>query len=312
MSIYALIDVHLCFYKITMSTSPSLNHQTSRINDVLYFIHSDISAELPARKLAEIAAYSEQHFHRVFKSVVGESVHQYIRRSRLEFAANQLMFDTRSSVVTVATKSGFASVSSFSRAFKATFAMSPGEWRSKDLATSTPPYLRDPEIAAAYSRIQSHILPRVQIIELPERHVAYVRHQGYGRSIRLAWQTLVAWANVEGRSYQQQFGLHHSNPAFVGLEQCRYVACLAIDKPLLRRGMVNSMVIPGGLHAVFKLTGKYGELLPYLSKIIEQWLPSSGFKMQSTPAYVHYQKNHFLDDDEQFELQFCLPISTFF
>ena len=86
-----------------MSTSPSLNHQTSRINDVLYFIHSDISAELPARKLAEIAAYSEQHFHRVFKSVVGESVHQYIRRSRLEFAANQLMFDTRSSVVTVAT-----------------------------------------------------------------------------------------------------------------------------------------------------------------------------------------------------------------
>jgi len=312
MSIYALIDVHLCFYKITMSTSLSLDHQTSRINDVLYFIHSDISAELPAKQLAEIAAYSEQHFHRVFKNVVGESVHQYIRRNRLEFAANQLMFDTSSSVVTVATKSGFASVSSFSRAFKATFAMSPGEWRSKDLATSTPPYLRDPEIAAAYSRIQNRILPRVQIIELPERHVAYVRHQGYGRSIRFAWQTLVAWAKVEGRSYQQQFGLHHSNPAFVGLEQCRYVACLAIDKPLLRRGMVNSMVIPGGLHAVFKLTGKYGELLPYLSKIIEQWLPSSGFKMQSTPAYVHYQKNHFLDDDEQFELQFCLPVSTFF
>lgn len=297
---------------IAVPTSQSSNQQTSRINDVLNFIHRDISAELPARQLADIAAYSEQHFHRVFKHVVGESVHQYIRRSRLEFAANQLMFDTSSSVVTIATKSGFASVSSFSRAFKATFSMSPGEWRSKDLATSTPPYLRDPEISAAYSRIQSRVLPRVQIVELPERHVAYVRHQGYGRSIQLAWQTLVAWANVEGRCDQQQFGLHHSNPAFVSLEQCRYVACLEIDKPLLRRGTVNSMVIPGGLHAVFKLTGKYGELLPYLSKIIEQWLPSSGFKLQSTPAYVHYQKNHFLDDDEQFELQFCLPVSTFF
>lgn len=289
----------------------SLSQQVSRINDVLYFIHSDISEELPARQLAAIAAYSEQHFHRVFKQIVGESVHQYIRRCRLEFAANQLMFDTRSSVLTVATKSGFASVSSFSRAFKATFAMAPGEWRSKDTTTKTPPYLKEPEIAAAYQRIQNRELPQVQIVELRARHVAYVRHQGYDRSIRLAWQTLLAWANTEGRSSHQQFGLHHSNPAFVRLEQCRYVACLGIDKPLLRRGTVNSLSIPGGLHAVFKLTGKYGELLPYLSKIIEQWLPSSGFKMQSTPAYVHYQQNHFLAESEQFELHFCLPISTF-
>ncbi len=67
----------------------------SRINDVLYYIHQDISRELLAADLAKVAAYSEQHFHRIFKQIVGEPVHQYIRRTRMEYAANQLMFDVR-------------------------------------------------------------------------------------------------------------------------------------------------------------------------------------------------------------------------
>ena len=42
------------------------NQHLSRINDVLYFIHQDISNTLLAKDLANIAAYSEQHFHRTF------------------------------------------------------------------------------------------------------------------------------------------------------------------------------------------------------------------------------------------------------
>jgi AraC family transcriptional regulator len=285
--------------------------QISRINDVLYFIHQDISNELLAKELASIAAYSEQHFHRLFKDIVGEPVHHYIRRTRMEFAANQLMFDVQSSILNIATKSGFSSVSSFSRAFKSTFDMSPGQWRSNERQHQDKPFLADKEIADCYQRLNEMAIPKCQLIELPKQHVAYVRHQGYDRSIENAWQILKAWANTQGRDFSQQFGLHHSNPAWVELSRCRYVACLAIDHPILRRGVVNSMTIPGGLHAVFKLQGKYGELLPQLSKIMEHWLPTSGYKMLSTPAYVHYRKNQFLTENEQFELDFCLPISLF-
>ena len=287
------------------------NQQISRINDVLYFIHQDISHELSAKQLASIAAYSEQHFHRLFKSVVGESVHQYILRTRMEFAANQLMFATNSTVLEIATKSGFSSVSSFSRAFKAIFALPPGKWRSSARQQQDKPYLADKEIAACYQRLSHMEPPRCELVERPQRHVAYVRHQGYDRSIRNAWLTLKAWANIYQRDFSQQFGLHHSNPACVELSKCRYVACLAIDAPILRRGMVNSLTIPAGLHAVFKLQGRYGELLPQISNILEHWLPASGFKMLSTPAYVHYRKNQFLADDETFDLDFCLPVSLF-
>ena len=283
----------------------------SRINDVLSYIHQDISQELAGRELAKIAAYSEQHFHRIFKQVVGESIHQYIRRTRMEYAANQLMFDTKSPVIDIANKCGFNSLSSFSRAFKATFHMAPGQWRQHDFQTTAKTYLKDPEIAAAYRRIARCPTPQAKIIELPSRTAAYVRHVGYNRSIRQAWLILNAWARSEGRNITEQFGLHHSNPAWVELNQCRYVACIAIDKPVKVRGVVNQMVIPGGLHAVFRLQGVYGELLPQISMILEKWLPDSGFKVRSTPAYVHYHKNHFINDIEQFELDFFLPICFF-
>ncbi|MDD1796126.1 AraC family transcriptional regulator [Enterovibrio makurazakiensis] len=283
----------------------------SRINDVLYYIHQDIGRDLPVKSLADVAAYSEQHFHRIFKRVVGESIHQYIRRTRMEYAANQLMFDTHSSVVDIANKCGFSSVSSFSRAFKATFQVAPGEWRKHDMENSDKPYLKDPDVSAGYERVSAMTLPEPKIVEVPERFAAYVRHVGYNRSIKNAWRILMAWADSEGRDPSIQFGLHHSNPAWVELDKCRYVACIAIDKPLKVRGVVNQLVVPGGLHAVFPLQGVYGELLPQISKVLEHWLPASGFKLGSTPAYVHYHANHFMEEDERFELDFYLPISFF-
>lgn len=305
MSIYAYKYVRLCYFSI-------LNTQhLSRINDVLFYIHQDISRDLVVSELADIAAYSEQHFHRLFKQVVGESIHQYIRRTRMEYAANLLMFDAQSTVVQIGNKCGFNSASSFSRAFKDTFNMYPGQWRKHDYHGADKPYLKDQEIARGYQRVAQRGIPEPEIVEVAEREAAYIRHQGYNRSIKQAWQTLKAWAESEGRSFHTQFGLHHSNPALVELEQCRYVACIEIDKPITYRGVVNQLTIPAGLHAVFPLQGKYGELLPQISHVLEQWLPQSGLKLGSTPAYVHYHKNHFLQEDECFELDFYLPVSFY-
>ncbi len=288
----------------------SQKQQVSRINDALYAFHRDISHSISAKNLAEVAAYSEQHFHRVFQNVVGETVNQYIRRTRLEQAANQLMFDDKSTVLEIAEKCGFISLSSFTHSFKSAFGLTPGQWREKETKGTSTPYMSDREIAASYQRIGSSPLPPVNLVALPPQWVAYVRHRGYGRSIRLAWQRLLGWAEEEQRSIVKQLGLHHSNPAWVSLEQCRYVACIGIENPLLRRGSVNTMTIPGGLHAAFELNGRYGELLPQLSNILEQWLPTSGFKMKTTPAFADYRKNQFLAEDEQFELTFYLPISA--
>lgn len=295
-----------------MSNPPVANQlQTKRINDVLFELHRNIAANLGGKRLSEIAAYSEQHFHRVFQRVTGETLNGYVRRTRMEYAANQLMFDHTRPIAEIAETCGYQSLSSFNRLFKQTFGVSPGQWRKSRSNSARQPYLDDQEIAAAWQRIQPQPLPTPELIELPEQSVAYVRHKGYGRSIRLAWQTLQVWAATEKRGFSRQLGLHHSNPLYVPLEECRYVACIKIDQPVLRRGVINQLTIPGGLHAAFRFRGKYGELLPWISKVQHEWLPQSGFRTKTTPAVVEYYKNHFLEQDEQFQLTFYQPVSLY-
>ncbi|WP_018915640.1 AraC family transcriptional regulator [Vreelandella zhanjiangensis] len=288
----------------------SIQHQ-NRINEVLFHIHRDISRPLSAKALADVAAYSEQHFHRLFKRVVGESIHQYIRRVRMEYAANQLMFDSHSSVLDIANRCGFSSASSFNKAFNSIFHCSPTTWRQQEQPSLEKNYLKDPDVALGFQSIAGQALPSPRIIETPTRFVAYKRHHGYNRSIQEAWMTLIAWAKAEQRDTNRQYGLHHSNPAWVELEQCHYVACLEIDTPVSRHSIISQLVIPEGLHAVFHLTGKYGELLPQISQVFKTWLPTSKFKLRSTPGYVRYHKNQFLSEDETFDLEFYLPISFF-
>ncbi|WP_290703798.1 helix-turn-helix domain-containing protein [Amphritea sp.] len=284
--------------------------QEARINDVLYHIHRDLSAPLTGAVLARVAAYSEQHFHRVFRSVTGESLHRYIRRVRLEQAANHLMFEPGTPVRDIALKSGYNSLASFTRVFGEQFGVSPGRWRNQERPQRLP-YKNDPEIAAGAKRIADCSLPLPDLIELPDQPVAYIRHLGYGRSIKTAWQILQAWAVAENRPFNKQVGLHHSNPALTPLDQCRYVACLGIDRAITRRGLVNSLVIPGGLHARFKFSGQYGNLLPWITRLQDEWLSGSGFKVGATPAFAEYQRNQFIDPQERFELFYYQPVSLY-
>jgi len=279
-----------------------------RINEILSIIHGDITANLEAKTLAEMAAYSEHYFHRLFKQVVGKPVHQYIRQVRLEAAANQLIFSPHLSVLEVAQNCGLQSLSSFSRAFKEIYGVPPAKWRSGLRYQKQRHYLSNPEIRLAYARLEKLSLPTPEIVNLPPCEVAYIRHKGYGRSIRYTWQMLKAWAESSGRSMDIQIGLHHSNPALVPLQQCHYVACVGVDSPVIRRGKINSVTIPGGLHAAFIVEGRFGELLPRISKIWEEWLPQSGYVARTTPAFAKYRKNQFLAEDDCFELVFYLPI----
>lgn len=285
--------------------------QKYRINNVLSFIHHDIAADLTIERLASEAAYSTFYFQRLFKEITGLPPHQYLRKIRLEAAANQLLFSPYMSVREICESCGFQSLPSFTHAFKSTYKTTPAMWRSnkRQQNSESPPFLNDPEIAAAYQRLNPLSLPDPDIVFLNAQPVAYLRHTGYGRSISKTWQELTAWAQHEKRSLDIQIGLHHSNPEFIPLDRCHYVACLGIDEPITRRRRINSTTIPEGLHAAFHIHGQYGELLPYVSKIQNEWLPQSGYRAQTTPAFAKYQRNQFLNTDDHFDLVYYLPIA---
>jgi len=287
--------------------------QRARINDVLYHIHRDLSARLTAQELAAVAAYSPHHFHRIFKLVTGENVNDYIRRTRLESAANLLVFNPDLAILEIALRCGFRSPATFTHAFKERFDVTPSMWRQGGYHNYCARHnypASDHDVAEAFSRISDQPLPKVEIRQLPPQRVAYVRHQGYDRSITDAWHYLQAWAYEEALEWSEltMLGLYHSNPAIVPLTQCRYVACISVGDSVWRRGPVGILTIPGGTHAVLRAEGRYGEFLPRMQQFMQQWLPDSGYRLGMTPAYTRYIQNPFLDPDECFKLEFCVPL----
>lgn len=62
-----------------------------RVCRAMNFISQNIEQDLPLEKIAESASFSMLHFHRIFKTVVAETIANFTRRLRLELAANRLI-----------------------------------------------------------------------------------------------------------------------------------------------------------------------------------------------------------------------------
>ena len=271
-----------------------------RINEILFQIHFDISREHSVESLSKSASMSPFHFNRVFKKIVGESVHAYIRRVRLEHCANALLFNPNSTINEIFNEVGFVSNSSFTHAFKDYFGVTPSKWRVID----TPLHVNE--------NITKINPLHVEIDYVPKKRVAYVRHRGYNRSIKEAWQRMEEWTlqNKLNFSKLPMIGLHHSNPNIVNKEDCHYVACLELDNDFVhfRSGEIGVMEIPRMFCAKFSLSGKYGDLMKYMDYIYYIWLPNSKYEKVHLPSIALYHKNHFIEDDGKFELDFYVPI----
>ena len=268
------------------------------INKILYQIHLNISKEHTVNSLSSLASMSPFHFSRVFKQITKESPHSYLRRIRLEYSANALLFNPNSSITEILQNAGFASNSSFTHAFKEHFGVTPTKWREVD----TPNKIKE--------NIKNIPDLQPQIGYFYKRKVAYVRHKGYDKSIKDAWLRLFEFCenfDIEPDD-QEMIGLHHSNPNIVKSEDCHYVAAITVDKEIYPNSKVGIMTIPKIFCAKFPLQGKYGDLMKYMDYIYYFWLPNSLFEKIHLPSLAIYRRNHFIEEDESFDLDFYVPI----
>ncbi len=103
----------------------------SRINRVLDYIERNIDREFTLDELASVAFFSKYHFHRIFNALMGETLFDFIQRTRVEKGAGLLLKNSKTTVTTVAYACGFSSHSLFTRTFKKYFNMSPSRWREE-------------------------------------------------------------------------------------------------------------------------------------------------------------------------------------
>ncbi len=251
-----------------------------RILKVLLYIQNNLYENLTLDELAQVACFSPYHFHRIFRGMVGETLSAYVRRLRLERAAQRLT-QTGRSVTELAFDAGYESVESFTRAFKNRFGMSPGEYKKESHAELL---IRLPNMT------QGEIQMDVQIKEVPARKVVFVRHTGPYPECGKAWEKLCDWAGPRGlfQPGTEFIGLSYDDPEVTPPDKIRYDACLTTEADVQPEGEIGVQTIEAGLYAVTTHHGSYMKLCETYAALCGQWAPASGYEICSAPSMEIY------------------------
>ena len=100
-----------------------------KLSAAIDYIENHLDGDISYDEAAKIACCSTFYFQRVFSYVAGVSLSEYIRRRKMTQAAFDLQ-RTGAKVIDIALKYGYASPTSFNRAFQSVHNITPAAARS--------------------------------------------------------------------------------------------------------------------------------------------------------------------------------------
>ncbi|MGB5791768.1 AraC family transcriptional regulator [Poseidonibacter sp.] len=277
-------------------------------NDVMNYIYQYIDTDINIDELSIEMNVSKFHLHRIFKDEFGKNIYECIKSIRLQKASNLLISNPYSTITDISKICGYSSQTSFLRAFRQRFEMTPKMWKNGGNKIYSNKILEN-LIDTSDEKI-NFLEIEPTIVKMPEIKGFYIRHQGYDKSIKKTWQKLQTWIYTNDITNYKQIALHHDNPIVTPLNECQYIAIVKCEdkETNLQNSSLPILTIPQGIYAKFSLSGKYGDVIKLIQWVYHTWLINSGYETTTNPSYAIYHKNHFLSKDGIFELDYYLPI----
>jgi AraC family transcriptional regulator len=275
------------------------NDTERRILRVLEHIHADPSGDLSLDALADVAAMSRFHWHRVYRAVTGETAAQTVRRMRMHRAAVLLLSGGRP-VAAVATSVGYPDTSSFTRAFREAYGMSPTAFRARGHLQTFPPTSRQGE----------SMMHPVTIRTEPARRLAAMPHRGPYTQIAAAFQklgaTLVTRGLHDARSLM--IAVYYDDPSATPETDLRSDAGVEVgpDQPIA--APLEEVLLPAGRHAVLTFSGPYAGLPAAYDQLYGIWLPESGETPADSPVFEIYRNTPMDTAPEDLITEICVPL----
>lgn len=285
-----------------MTRSRTALDYSRRIDRVMAHMadHLDDVLELP--DLAAIASFSPYHFHRIYRSITGETVAETLRRLRLHRAAGDLVMRTMP-VAAIARRAGYGSVAAFTRVFGAVYGATPARYRQQGRLV----------MPDASTRNQELPMQSVSIADRPPIRLAALPHQGSYMEIGTAFDRLMAWAAPRGLlgPATRSFGIYYDDPNAVPVARLRSDATVSIpDTTAAVDAPARIVDLAGGRHAVLRHRGPYAELENAYRWLYKEWLPASGEEPDDRPCFEEYLNNPRELPPAEWLTDICLPLAA--
>ena len=294
----------------------------ARINNAIEYIEQHLSDKLVLENIALKAYFSPFHFHRMFSLVVGETVNNFIIRKRIEKAASFLLHQKETSITEISETLGFTSLSSFSRAFKKFYGISPIEFKESSpnkfskickteskkgqVTVSFEQYICNINNSLKWFKMNAN----VTVMLLENLDLAYISHKGEMDKIGEVFNRLIYWATPKGLMNQENLRLltiYHDSPKITSPNNIRSSIAIVLNTPTSVEGEVSLKTFSPGkcLVSRFEITPNEFQQAWESSFV---WMTENGYIKGTQDPFEIYYNNCQDHPENKFIVDICIPV----
>ncbi|WP_079405313.1 AraC family transcriptional regulator [Streptomyces sp. 3211] len=264
----------------------------SALNQLVDLVEGHLTEELDVGGLAGGLGTTEYHLRRMFSSLAGMPLSEYVRRRRMTVAAADVVRG-EDDLLSIAVRYGYGSTEAFGRAFRAVHGAGPRDVRRDGGPLRTQPRLR------IRLTVEGSIPMDTRLIDRPAfrlvGHAARVPliHQGINPHIQQHVTALPQEEHLRLKALgdTEPAGLlavsDDLDPDSTEGSELTYLHGVALSRDTRAPDDLDAIEVPAGTWAVFRTAGPHPQALQTTwAATATEWFPSNPWRLRPGPSIV--------------------------
>ncbi|MEZ3160193.1 AraC family transcriptional regulator [Microbacterium sp. BWT-B31] len=261
------------------------------LNRLVEHIDENLTEELDIAELAGRLGTTEYHLRRMFSSLAGMPLSEYIRRRRMTVAAADVVGDEE--LLTIAVRYGYGSTEAFGRAFRAVHGIGPGEVRRSGGPLRSQPQLRFRLTVQGSTPMDTRIADRPAFRLIGHTARVPLIHAGVNPHIQAhilalpvtEHERLKALGDAEPSGILQVSA--DVDPDYTEGSELTYLHGVAVRGDTSVPDDLDTIHVPAGTWAVFRTCGAHPSALQETwAATATEWFPSNPWRLRPGPSIV--------------------------
>jgi AraC family transcriptional regulator len=264
----------------------------SALNRLVDLVEERLTTSLDVGELARTLATTEYHLRRMFSSLAGMPLSEYVRRRRMTAAAADVV-SGGDDLLSIAVRYGYGSTEAFGRAFRAVHGAGPGDVRRDGGPLRTQPQLRFRLTVEGSSPIDTRIVNRPAFRLVGHATRVPLVHQGVNPHIQRHVTALPHEEHCRLRALgnAEPAGLlavsDDLDPDRAEGSELTYLHGSAVTRDTPAPEGLDAIEVSAGTWAVFRTAGPHPDALEQTwAATATEWFPANRWRLRPGPEIV--------------------------
>ncbi len=263
----------------------------AELNRLVEFVEAHLDDDIDVTTLATTLGTTEYHLRRMFSSLAGMPLSEYIRRRRMSVAAADVVGGE--DLLSIAVRYGYGSTEAFGRAFRSVHGAAPGDVRRDGGPLRTQPQIRFRLTVEGNTSMDTRIGDRPSFRLVGRAARVPLVHEGINPHIQEHIASLPAGehARLKQLSDTEPAGLLQVSadidPDYTEGTELTYLHGVAISAETPAPDDLDVIEVPAGTWAIFRTEGAHPEALQSAwAATATDWFPSNPWRLRPGPSIV--------------------------